>query len=85
MTVVVGYLAGKEASPALHLGVETATSLRTSLTVATVIPRPWLTPSPIPIHDDYTEFAAQLGEESIREAQLCIESLDPDLEVSYRQ
>jgi hypothetical protein len=52
MTVLVGYVAGKDSGSALHLGAETAKSLNTSLTVATVIPRPLLTLSSIPIHDE---------------------------------
>jgi nucleotide-binding universal stress UspA family protein len=85
MTVLVGYVAGKDSGSALHLGVETAKSLNTSLTVATVIPRPLLTLSSIPIHDEYTQFATQLGNDSARQAQLRIEALDPNLGVSYRQ
>ena len=46
MTVVVGYLAGKSGNAPMHLAVAAARTLQTSLTVATVVPRPWTTPSP---------------------------------------
>ena len=46
MTVVVGYLAGKSGRSSLHLAVEAARVLRTSLVVVTVVPKPWMTPSP---------------------------------------
>ena len=38
MTVIVGYLAGKAGMSALHLGVEAASTLKTSLSVVTVVP-----------------------------------------------
>ena len=41
MTVVVGYLAGKSGTAPLHLAVGAARTLRTSLTVATIVPKPW--------------------------------------------
>ncbi len=40
MTVVVGYLAGKAGVSALNLGVEAARTLKTSLSVVTVVPKP---------------------------------------------
>ena len=45
MTVVVGYLAGKAGRSALHLAVEAAHTLETTLAVVTVVPKPWRTPS----------------------------------------
>ena len=46
MTVVVGYLAGKSGTAPLHLAVGAARTLRTSLTVATIVPKPWTTRRP---------------------------------------
>ena len=46
MTVVVGYLSGRPGLSALNLGVEAARTLKTSLSVVTVVPKPWTTPSP---------------------------------------
>ena len=71
MTVVVGYLAGKAGRSALHLAVEAAQTLNTSLAVATVVPKPWTTPSPARIDAEYATWADQLGADSQREAQRC--------------
>ena len=48
MSVAVGYLAGKGGRSALYLAVEAAKTLKTSLTVVTVVPQPWMTPSTSP-------------------------------------
>ena len=75
MTVVVGYLAGKSGRSALHLAVEAAQMLKTSLAVATVVPKPWTTPSPARIDAEYATWADQLGADSHREAQECLEKI----------
>ena len=69
MTVVVGYLAGKSGVAPLHLAVAAARTLRTSLTVATVVPRPWTVPSPARVDAEYAAWADQLAADSAKEAQ----------------
>ena len=69
MTVVVGYLAGKSGRSSLYLAVEAARMLKTSLSVVTVVPKPWMTPSPARIDAEYAQWADQLGADSQREAQ----------------
>ncbi|HEV7422638.1 MAG TPA: universal stress protein [Mycobacterium sp.] len=85
MTVVVGYLAGKGGRGALHLGVEAARTLKTSLAVVTVVPKPWATPSPARIDAEYAQYADRLAADSAARAGQCIESLDPELEVSFHK
>lgn len=85
MTVVVGYLAGKGGRGALNLGVEAAKTLKTTLAVVTVVPKPWTTPSPARIDAEYTQYADRLAEDSAAEARKCIESLDATLEVSFHK
>ena len=85
MTVLVGYLAGKGGRSALHLAVEAAKTLKTSLAVATVVPRPWITPSPARIDAEYAQYAEQLAANSAKEAQQCIDSLADGVEVSYHK
>jgi nucleotide-binding universal stress UspA family protein len=85
VTVAVGYLAGKGGRSALHLAVEAATTLKTSLTVATVVPRPWMTPSPARIDAEYAQYAEQLAADSAKEAQQCIGALADGLKVSYHK
>jgi nucleotide-binding universal stress UspA family protein len=85
VTVVVGYLAGKGGRSALHLAVEAATTLKTSLTVVTVVPRPWMTPSPARIDAEYAQYAEQLAADSAKEAQQSIGALTDGLKVSYHK
>jgi hypothetical protein len=85
VTVVVGYLAGKGGLSALHLAVQAANTLKTSLAVATVVPRPWMTPSPARIDAEYAQYAEQLAANSANEARQCIGSLSDGLKVSYHK
>jgi nucleotide-binding universal stress UspA family protein len=82
MTIVVGYLAGKAGISALHLGVEAARTLKASLAVVTVVPKPWTTPSPARIDAEYAQYADRLAADSATQAKQCVESLDGGLEVS---
>jgi len=83
MTVVVGYLAGKSGTAPLHLAVAAARTLRTSLTVVTVVPRPWTTPSPARVDAEYAAWADQLAADSAREAKRYLDALPDGLQVSY--
>lgn len=88
MTVVVGYLAGKSGAAPLNLAVGAARTLGTSLTVTTVVPRPWTTPSPARVDAEYAAWADQLAADSAREAGRYLDSLPLDshrgrLEVRY--
>ncbi len=85
MTVLVGYLAGKGGISALNLGVEAARTLRTSLSVVTVVPRPWTTPSPARIDAEYAQYADRLAADSAAQARECVASLATDLEVSFHK
>ena len=49
--------------------------LDTSLVVVTVVPQPWMTPSPARIDAEYAAWAAQLGADSKREAQRCLDQI----------
>ena len=83
MTVVVGYLAGKSGNAPLHLAVAAARTLRTSLTVATVGPRPWTTPSPARVDAEYAAWADQLAADSAKEAKCYLEALADGVQVNY--
>ena len=83
MTVVVGYLAGKSGTAHLHLAVEAARTLRTALTVATVVPRPWTYPSPARVDAEYAACADQLAADSAKEAQRLLLALPHPVEVSF--
>ena len=83
MTVVVGYLAGKSGTAPLHLAIEAARTLRTSLTVTTIVPKPWTTPSPARIDAEYATWADQLAADSAKEAQRYLATVPDGLTVSY--
>lgn len=85
MTVIVGYLAGKAGISALHLGVEAARTLRTSLAVVTVVPKPWTTVSPARIDAEYAQYADKLAADSAGQAKECVAKLDPTLEVTFHK
>ncbi len=83
MTVVVGYLAGKSGGAPLHLAVGAARTLRTSLTVVTIVPKPWAFPSPARVDAEYALWADQLAADSAREAHRELEAIGQTLEVRY--
>ena len=83
MTVVVGYLAGKSGTAPLNLAVGAARTLRTSLTVATIVPKPWTFPSPARVDAEYAAWADQLAADSAKEAQRLLAALPHPVEVSY--
>lgn len=85
MTVAVGYLAGKCGQSPLYLAVEAAKTLKTSLTVVTVVPRPWMTPSLGRVDAEYAQYAEQLAANSAKQAQECIDKLADGLDVSYHK
>ena len=85
MTIAVGYLAGKGGRSPLYLAVEAAKALKTSLTVVTVVPRPWMTPSIARIDAEYAQYADQLADDSAKQAQQCIDSLASGLDVKFHK
>jgi nucleotide-binding universal stress UspA family protein len=85
VTVIVGYLSGKAGISALHLGVEAARTLKTSLAVVTVVPKPWTTPSPARVDAEFAQYADRLAVDSAAQAKECIATLDPDLEVTFHK
>lgn len=85
MTVVVGYLAGKSGDAPLHLSAEAARTLRTSLTVATIVPKPWTYPSPARVDAEYAAWADQLAADSAREAQRSLAGMPVPDQVDFHR
>jgi nucleotide-binding universal stress UspA family protein len=85
VTVVVGYLAGKSGLAELHLAIGAARTLKTSLTVTTIVPKPWMTPSPARIDAEYAQWADQLAADSAAQAQRHLAALADGLEVKYHK
>jgi nucleotide-binding universal stress UspA family protein len=83
VTVAVGYLAGKGGQSPLYLAVEAAKTLKTSLAVVTVVPRPWMTPSLARVDAEFAEYANQLAMRSAAQARQCLDAVAKELDVSY--
>jgi len=83
VTVVVGYRAGEVGLSGLHLAVRAARTLSTSLTVATIVPKPWLTPSLAHVDAEYEQWADNLAADSAKEAARFLHDLIDGIEVNY--
>lgn len=83
MAVVVGYLAGKCGRAPLTLAVELAHALNTSITVVSVVPKPWPIPSPARVDAEFASYAARLGSDSEREARKYLDLVTPTVDVSF--
>ncbi|OMC13444.1 universal stress protein [Mycobacterium sp. SP-6446] len=83
MTVVVGYRAGEVGLSGLYLAVRAARTLDTSLTVATIVPQPWPTPSFARVDAEYEHWADQLAADSAAEARGYLHGVADGLEVTY--
>lgn len=83
MTVLVGYLAGKSGAAPLNLAASMARTLRTSLTVVSIVPRPWTFPSTARVDAEYAAWADQLAANSAKEAQRELASITQSLDVVF--
>ncbi|WP_205873699.1 universal stress protein [Mycobacterium camsae] len=83
MTVVVGYRADKVGLSGLYLAVGIARTLQTSLTVATVVPKGWPTPSLARVDAEYQHWALHLAENSANEARNYLTPQAEGIEVNY--
>lgn len=83
MSVLVGYLPEKGGRAALQLGAQLAHGLGSGLHVATVVPRPWPTPSLARVDAEFTAWAAELGETAARSATEHLAQVAPGLAVTH--
>lgn len=83
MTVVAGYRAGEVGLSGLHLAVRVARTLGTSLIVATIVPKPWLTPSLARVDAEYEQWAEHLATDSAEEAARFLHDLCDGIDVTY--
>jgi nucleotide-binding universal stress UspA family protein len=77
--VLVGYVPHKGGRGSLDLGLQLAHALGTSLSVVTVVPRQWSTPSLARVDAEYAAFAQQLGKQAEAKARDYL--VDPSVEV----
>ncbi|QUR68169.1 universal stress protein [Mycobacterium spongiae] len=85
MSVVVGYRTGEVGLSGLHLGIDLARTLHTSLTVVTIVPQPWPTPSLARIDAEYEQWADQLAADSAAEARGRLDGLADGIDVTYQK
>lgn len=83
MTIVVGYLAGKSCRAPLHLAATIAQTLETSLTVASIVPRPWAFPSTARVDAEYAAWADQVAASSADEARREMAAISEVIPVSF--
>jgi nucleotide-binding universal stress UspA family protein len=83
VTVVVGYRAGEVGLSGLHLAVRAARTLGTSLAVATIVRKPWLTPSLARVDAEYEQWAENLAANSAKEAARLLHDLSDGIDVAY--
>ncbi|TDT32932.1 universal stress protein [Naumannella halotolerans] len=83
MSVVVGYIPEKGGRGSLDLGLQLAAALGESLTVATVVPRQWTTPSMARVDAEFADYARTLGENSERQAQQWLSETSVDVPTTY--
>ncbi|MGD1109530.1 MAG: universal stress protein [Mycobacterium sp.] len=83
MTVVVGYRAGNVGLSGLHLALRLARTLGISLTVVTIVPKPWLTPSLARVDAEYEHWADNLAADSAKEAARYVHGLAEGIQVTY--
>jgi nucleotide-binding universal stress UspA family protein len=83
MTVLVGYVPHKGGRGSLDLGMQLAHALGTSLSVVTVVPRQWSTPSLARVDAEYAEFAQQLGEQAEAKAREYLVDTSVDIPIDY--
>lgn len=84
MTVVVGYLAAKCGTAPLQLAAGAARSLNTSITVVSIVPKAWETPSPARVDAEYAAWANQIAADSARSAKEFYDANASELEIIYR-
>ena len=84
MSVVVGYVPHKGGRGSLDLGLQLAHALDEALTVVTVVPRQWATPSMAKVDAEYTDYARQVGQESERQARDYLAQTSVNVDVDYQ-
>jgi nucleotide-binding universal stress UspA family protein len=85
VTVVVGYMAGKCGPAPLHLALEAAQAIGTSIEVVTVVPQPWQTPSLARVDAEFAAWASTLATDSRTEAAEFLAPRSAGVDISYRQ
>ena len=79
MTILVGYVQGEGGAGGVQLGAMLAESLHTDLVVATVVPRPWTTPSPAKVDAEFVAWTDNVVERAHAEVTEYMQIYPPQL------
>ncbi|MBY4214945.1 universal stress protein [Rhodococcus fascians] len=85
MSVLIAFAPGKGSVGALDLGAQLARSLTTNIDVATVVPKPWSTPSMARVDAEFADWAASTATESEANARHYLEERAPDVAASFHR
>jgi nucleotide-binding universal stress UspA family protein len=85
MSVLIAFAPGKGSVGALDLGAQLARSLTTNIDVATVVPKPWSTPSMARVDAEFADWAASTATESEAKARHYLEERAPDVAASFHR
>jgi nucleotide-binding universal stress UspA family protein len=83
VTVVAAYLPDKGGRASLDLAVQLVRAGNESLTVATVVPRQWSTPSLAKIDAEYAQYARRVGDSAERRGRQYLSEYASDLDVRF--
>ncbi|MDI9897899.1 universal stress protein [Rhodococcus sp. IEGM 1381] len=85
MSVLIAFAPGKGSVGALDLGAQLARSSGTDIDVATVVPKPWSTPSMARVDAEFADWAAVTAAESEAKARHYLEDRAPDITASFHR
>ncbi|MCH5645662.1 MULTISPECIES: universal stress protein [unclassified Gordonia (in: high G+C Gram-positive bacteria)] len=80
MTVLVGYVQGEGGTGGVQLGAMLAESAGTDLVVATVVPKPWTTPSMAKVDAEYASWTDEIVTKAEQEIADYMTIYPPDLD-----
>ncbi|MGV9712927.1 universal stress protein [Gordonia sp. NPDC003424] len=85
MTVLVGYVQGEGGTGGVQLGAMFAESLHTDLVVATVVPKPWTTPSMGKVDAEFAAWTDQVVETAQAEVAEYMNIYPPELKWRFHR
>jgi nucleotide-binding universal stress UspA family protein len=83
VTVLAAYLPEKGGRATLNLGAQLARALGVPLAVATVLPRPWDTPSPAEVDAEFVQWSGSLAAQAEKSARSYLEEIAPGADVRF--
>lgn len=85
MSVLIAFAPGKGSVAALDLGTQLARSLATGVDVATVVPKPWSTPSMARVDAEFADWAATTAAESEAAARKYLNERSSDVPATFHR